>query len=373
MLVASSGTIVTQFTMDDVEELGYIKKDILGQRTLTVMRRCQELIGRKNPRDFTWIPLDDKATVKTIREGVPENGIFQFEGYAMAKGARVLGVRSTNDCILAGALFRPACMASGMTDLYIERRKDPSKRKGIVHPHPAFDEVLKDTFGIVLFQEQVLNIMRKLGLDYEGINTFFKIVKDSGKGATARNIERLAEVEERWAEICEKNGIEDPDAAWTYIEGYTQYGFNKAHSTGYGLRSYRVAFLKTHHPLEYMTALLESWAGRQKEPVYVKEARRLGIRLLSPDVNISGPVWTLDRKKSAIRRGLSSIKGVGQSSAEQIAVNAPYEDIEELIAKNNARAVTGGKQFLKDGSYSGALDALRKAGALSSLGIGRDD
>jgi DNA polymerase III subunit alpha len=270
-------------------------------------------------------------------------------------------------------LFRPACMASGMTDLYIERRKDPSKRKGIVHPHPAFDEVLKDTFGIVLFQEQVLNIMRKLGLDYEGINTFFKIVKDSGKGATARNIERLAEVEERWAEICEKNGIEDPDAAWTYIEGYTQYGFNKAHSTGYGLRSYRVAFLKTHHPLEYMTALLESWAGRQKEPVYVKEARRLGIRLLSPDVNISGPVWTLDRKKSAIRRGLSSIKGVGQSSAEQIAVNAPYEDIEELIAKNNARAVTGGKQFLKDGSYSGALDALRKAGALSSLGIGRDD
>ena len=374
MLVASSGTIVTQFTMDDVEELGYLKKDILGQRTLTVMRRCQELIGRKNPRDFSWIPLDDKMTCKTIREGIPENGIFQFEGWAMAKGARVLGVRSTNDCILAGALFRPACMASGMTDLYIARRQDSTLRKDIEHPHPAFDDVLKETHGVVLFQEQVLNIMRKLGLDYEGINMFFKIVKDSGKGATARNVERLAEVEKQWAGICEENGIEDPDAAWTYIEGYTQYGFNKAHSTGYGLRSYRVAYLKTHHPLEYMAALLESWAGRAKEPVYIKEARRMGIRLLGPDVNISGAVWTIDTRKQAIRKGLSSIKGVGAASAVQIAENAPYEDIEDLIARNNARAVSGGRDFMKTGKISGGvLEALRNAGALASLGIGRNE
>lgn len=373
MLVASSNTRVTQFSGEDVEELGYTKMDILGQRTLTTMRRCQELIGRENPRDFRWIPMNDKATCKFLSKGLTETGVFQFEGYSMALGARNLKIRNTNDCVLAGALFRPACIDSGVTEAYIKRRFDPELRKNIDYPHPAFEEVLKATNGLVLFQEQVLEIMRRLGLDYEGINTFFKIVKDSGKGATERNMERIKEVEAQWADICERNDIDDPDWAWEYIEGYTKYGFNKAHSAGYGVRSYRVAYLKVHYPLEFMTALLESWAGKPKEPIYIREARRMDIRLLSADVNISGANWTLDERKRAIRRGLSSIKGIGVAAANDIADNAPYDDIEDLIEKCGTRTVSGAPLFKKTGEWSGNLLKLREAGALGSLGYGRHE
>lgn len=371
MLVASSGKTVTQFTMDDVEELGFTKMDILGQRTLTTLRRCQELIGIDPPTDFSWIPRNDRATAKTLREGRPDNAIFQFEGWSMAKGAKALGIKTTKDCIIAGALFRPACIESGVTDLYIQRRKDRSLMEDVTYPHPVFEKVLKETNGVVLFQEQVLNIMRGLGLSYEGINTFFKIVKDSGKGATARNQERAEEVHKTWADICKKNGITDPDGAWHFIEGYTKYGFNKAHSAGYGIRSYRAAYLKTHYPLEYMAAVLETVAGKAKEPVYVNEARRMGIRLMSPDVNVSGALWTLDTKKGGIRKGLTSIKGIGVNAANEIVANAPYASVEEIIERCPAKLVTGGKLFLKEQKFNGVLEKLRAAGALSSLGYGR--
>lgn len=373
MLVASSNTKVTQFTGDDVEKFGYTKMDILGQRTLSIMRRCQELIGREDTRDFGWIPKDDKKTVQYLSKGYVENGVFQFEGYSMAMGARSLKIRSTMDCVLAGALFRPACIDSGVTQTYIDRRRDKDLRKGISYPHPAFEDVLKKTNGVVLFQEQVLEIMRRLGLDYEGINTFFAIVKDSGKGATARNKERIKEVENQWADICERNGIDDPDWAWHYIEGYTKYGFNKAHSAGYGVRSYRAAYLKVHYPLEYMSALLEVWAGKPKEKIYISEARRMDIRLLRADVNISGPSWTLDRRKGALRRGLASISGIGYNAANEIAANAPYESVEEMIEKNSARTVSGAPKYLKTGEWSGNLEKLRAAGALASLGEIRAD
>lgn len=371
MLVASSGTTVTQFTMDDVEELGFTKMDILGQRTLTMMRRCQEMAGIENPTDFSWIPRNDKATMKTLREGRPDNAIFQFEGWSMAKGARAMKMKNTTDCIIAGALFRPACIESGVTDLYLQRRHDRSLMNDVTYPHPIFEKVLAETNGVVLFQEQVLNIMRGLGQSYEGINTFFKIVKDSGKGATGRNVLRAAEVKKTWDEICDQNEIEDPEGAWHYIEGYTKYGFNKAHSAGYGIRSYRAAYLKTHFPLEYMAAVLETTAGKPKEAVYINEARRMGIRLMSPDVNVSGPLWTIDRKKGAIRKGLASIKGIGVPAATALVENAPYESIEEIIERCPARLVTGGRQFLKDGTLTGGLEKLRAAGALASLGYGR--
>lgn len=371
MLVASSNTNVTQFEQDDAEMFGYLKLDILGQRTLTIMRRCQEMIGIPNPREFTWIPLNDRDTCKILSKSQPDSGIFQFEGWSTAKGARLLKIKNTNDCILAGALFRPACMASGVTDLYLERRFDTEARANVTHPHPAFAEVLKPTYGLVIFQEQVLEIMRKLGMSIEGINAFFKIVKDSGKGATGRNVLRAKEVHKTWGDLCKKNGIKDIEGAWHYIEGYTQYGFNKAHATGYGIRSYRIAYLKAHHPLEFMAALLECNAGNTKEKAYITEARRIDIRILPPDVNISGKDWTIDRKKEAIRKGLSSIKGIGPAAAEDIANNRPYDTIEEMIEKCGSRTVTGAPAFLKSGTWSGNLSKLREAGALGSLGIGR--
>lgn len=386
MLVPSSKTMVTQFTGDDLENMGYLKMDILGQRTLAAMRECQMYIiegikegayrqsevgiGR-DPSDFTWIPDDDRQTCTALRQGRPDTGVFQFDGWSMAKGGQKLGIKSTNDCIIAGALFRPACMESGMTDLYLRRRKYPEERVDIDYPHPVFEAALKSTYGVVLFQEQVLEIMRGLGLDYAGINVFFKIVKDSGKGATGRNLGRAAEVKKQWDGICQRNGIADPEQAWHYIEGYTQYGFNKAHSTGYGLRSYRAQYLKTHFPLEYMAAVLRSVAGKPKEKVYLSEARYMGIRLLPPDVNVSSELWTIDRKKNGIRRGLLSVNKVGKGTAEEIVVNAPYTSLDDMAERVSARALRGGRDWKARQEFAGVILELRNAGALTSLGYGR--
>jgi DNA polymerase-3 subunit alpha len=332
------------------------------------------LIGRDEPADFRWIPRNDKETTRYLSKGFTENGVFQFDGYSMALGARSLKIRSTMDCVLAGALFRPACIESGVTKTYIDRRRDSSLRQDIEYPHPAFEEVLKETNGVVLFQEQVLAIMRKLGLDYEGINTFFTIVKDSGKGATERNKERIKEVEKVWEDICERNGIDDPDWAWSYIEGYTKYGFNKAHSAGYGVRSYRCAYLKVKYPLEFHASLLETWADKaEKERVYIRETRKWDIRLLQADVNISDASWTIDRKKEAIRRGLLSIKGIGKAAAIELAENKPYESLDEILELNSNRTVSGKPEYLKTGEFSGNLKKLKDAGAFASIGIGRSD
>ena len=369
MLVASSDTQVSQFDMDDVEKLGFLKLDILGQTTLSVMRTCQELIGKDNPTDFTWIPEDDTEACKILREGRTDNGIFHFEGYTKAKGGKSMGIKSTKDAIIATGLFMPGAMNTGQTELYLDRRRNIELRGKVKYIHPAFEKALKDTYGTVIFQEQVINIMRGLGMSIDGVNVFFKIVKSSGAGAVEENNKRLDKMREEFNELCLAAGIHDKDVqkAWDSTAGFVSYGFNRAHATGYGLRSYRCAYLKAHYPLEFMAALLQSWAGTDKEALYVREARRIGIRILPPDVNISGASWTLDRKYKAIRRGLVSIKGVGVGAADSIASNAPYVSVSDLICKTDTRAVTGGKTYKKDKKLNGVLAKLESAGAFKSL------
>lgn len=373
MLVASSNTTVSQFDQDDVEQLGFLKLDLLGQNTLTIMRRCQEMIGRTDPTDFTWIPLDDSKACAILREGRTDNGIFHFEGYTKAKGGKEMGIRTTKDAVLASALFMPGAMDTGQKDMYLHRRRDVSARDRVKYLHPVYEEALKVTHGAVVFQDQVVQIMRGLGMSIAGVNSFFKIVKDSGSGAVVRNSERLAALHDEFEDLCDAAGIDDVEAAWGQTAGFVAYGFNRAHATGYGLRSYRCAYLKAHYPLEFMTALLQSWTGTDKETLYIRECRRLGIRILPADVNVSGTTWTIDRRRKAILRPLSSIKGVGYGAAESIEANAPYTDLQDLIDRTDSRLVTGGKAYGKDGSLNGVLAHLRNAGALKSLGIERDD
>lgn len=367
MLVASSDTTVTQFDMDHVELFGLLKMDVLGQATLRVMRLAQEMIGVDNPLDFTWIPDDDREACAILRSGRPKNGIFHFEGYTKAKGGKEMGIRSTADAILASALFMPGAMDTGQTDHYLRMRRDPRARRQVTYLHPVFERVLSPTYGAVVFQEQVIDIMRGLGMDIGGINKFFKVVKDSGRGATERNQQRLAEVRDQFRELCHANGITDVDGAWGQTAGFVAYGFNKNHATGYGIRSYRCAYLMAHHNLEFLTALLEVSAGKDREPQYVAEARRQRVPLLPPHVNISGPNWTLDTKNNAIRRGLMSIKGIGAATAESVAAHAPFESIRDMIERVPPRAMTGGKDYLIDGTVKGTVQKLLDADALEGL------
>lgn len=369
MLVASSDTTVSQYGQDDVEEWGLLKMDLLGQTTLSVMRACQAMIGREDPTDFSWIPINDPDACRILREGRTDNGIFHMEGYTKAKGGKEMGIKNTADAILCSALYMPGAMNTGQTEHYIRARRDVSFRKSVEYIHPIFEKHLKPTFGAYVYQNQVMAILRDLGFDIPSINVFLKVVKDSGKGAVERNRERMAPLITMWEEACDRHEIDEDvrDEAWASLCGFGAYGFNKAHATGYGIRSYRCAYLKAHYPLEFMSALLECWAGRDKEKVYAREARHLGIRILPPDVNISGPIWTLDRKRNAIRKGLVSIPGIGFNSADEIASNAPYTSIEDMIEKCGGRALTGGKDYLADGTMKGTLAALEGAGALDDL------
>lgn len=374
MLVASSDTTVTQYTMDDVEKLGYMKLDVLGVNYLGVLRRAQELIGRTDPTDFSWIPDNDPAACAIARSGRARTGIFQFDGYSMAKGGKAMKVRSTTDFTVANALYRPAVTDNGLDKVYIARRNSAAERAKVTYPHPAFEKNLKDTHGIVLYQEQVIEIMRDLGMSIEAINVFFAMVKDSGVGSASRNEQRIAEVKTEFANICASNGIADWHAAWEYVEGYAAYGFNKGHSAGYGMRGYRGAYLKAHYPLEFMSALMEVTAGSTKEMDYIKECRIMGIRILPPDVNVSGASYTMDSRRKAIRRGLSSIKGIGDSTAltieDERVTNGEYSDLTDFCARSN---VSGSKPYLKDGrTWIGVLATLRSAGALGTLGVERE-
>lgn len=367
MLIPSSDTTVTQMMMDDVEDAGYVKIDLLGLRSLTTARRCLEYI---NEDGFGFIPLDDKKTFAFLRKGIAETGVFQMEGYTAAKGCREVQVKSVKDLILVNALYRPATRNSGYVTQFLANRKNPAS---VYYPHPIFKKHLAETYGVPCFQEQVLAILRDLGMPVAELNDFLKAVKGKhAKGGYSESSNAVFQDNyDRFRDLCTSVGMNDEevDDAWTLVEGFAAYGFNRAHATAYSLFGYQMAYLKTHYPLEFHTALLETTAGTVKEDQYVKEAKRVGISILPVCVNRSGVLWTLSGREQAIRRGLTSIKGVGIKAAEAIAANAPYSSLDDLILRCPPQAVTGGKKWAKDGSLSGVLQALRQAGGLRQLNV----
>lgn len=378
-LVASSNTTVTQAPMEDVEDVGFLKGDFLGLRALETLNLALANIGRK-PMDFKWIPWDDEKACKVLRSGKTD-GIFQFEGYSTRKGGQEMGVKSTLDAILCLALYRPALMASGYKDMYLANRK---KRKGS-RPHqlhPFFDPILDVTLGVPVFQEQIMEIMRSVKMEYEDWNELMKAVKASNDKIGEYAIATMDRIHPIFIKLCKAQGISQTDAedVWEAVVGFTDYGFNRSHATSYGVMAYRSAYLKAHYPLEYMHACLATWAGDQdtpkkkgKEPMYVRELRRLGFHTARPDINKSGVVWTIDSKKrGVVRKGLTSIKGIGDNVAASIVEHRPdggWMDMDELIDSVPAKPVSGGKSWKKDGTLNGVLAKLRDAGALRSLGV----
>lgn len=377
MLIPSSGHEVTQMVMEDVEDLGYVKLDLLGQRTLSTMRRALELIGKDALDDgFDWIPNDDKETCAMIRKSDTQ-GVFQLEGWTAASGCKEMQVRSTMDVIYVMALFRPATIESGYKDQFLESRRasrSRGRKRGMVqqveYPHPIFEEHLKATYGVAVFQEQIMGILRDLGVPVENLNAFLKALKSSNDKAWQAH-ETFQKSRAEYIELARAAGMKKKVAkeSWEMISGFAGYGFNRAHGVAYGLLAYRAAYLKTHYPLEYMAALLETSVSTHKEKDYTAEARRMGIRILAPDINVSGRSWTLDTKKKGIRKGLMAIKGVGARAADTLIEHQPYTDMQELIQKVPAKQVTGGREYEKTGELKGTLEILRKAGALRSLGV----
>lgn len=367
MLIPSSGNVVTQMEMDDVESAGFMKVDVLGLRSVSTLDLALRTVGITEDD----IPWDDPDTMAMVRKGNPHCvGVFQLEGWTASRGVKEIKAKSVKDIVLVMALYRTAVLDSGFTGTFLRRR---ARQEKPFYPNEVFKKYTKETYGVVVFQEQVIQTMTEMGMAIEDLNRLLKAVKASQSKQILEAEKVFAEARAQYEKLCEPYGMDEWQIAegWRAIEGFSEYGFNRAHATAYGVLAYRMAYLKCHHPLEYMAAVLATTAGTDKEAGYLTEARRLGLKVMRADVNESGVTWSVTPNRRGMRKGLLSVKGVGQRAAEAIVDAAPFTDMADLIARTPRRIVTGGSSWAKTGELTGVLEKLREANALMSLGVTR--
>src|SRR6185503_15415123 len=273
-------TLITQFAKDEVEAAGLVKFDFLGLKTLTVIQNALDLINRNRPADQKierhQIPLDDPATYELISQG-DTAGVFQMESSGFTEMVMKLKPSCFEDVIAAGALYRPGPLDAGMVDVFINRKHG---REKVVYPHPALEPVLKDTYGVIVYQEQVMQISQVLGGYSLGRADLLRRAMGKKK-AEVMQAERAG-----FLEGCKKNEVDLKVAGEIFdlMEKFAEYGFNKSHSAAYGLVTIHTAWLKAHHPVEFMAALLTSEKeNTDKVVLHISEARAAGHDVRPPD------------------------------------------------------------------------------------------
>ena len=350
------GEITTQFPMGDVEALGLLKMDLLGLRNLTVIDDAIELLRQQTGEsiDINNLPLDDDATFEIFRAGNTD-GIFQFESPGMKDLLRRFGPTEFRDLIALNALYRPGPLKSGMTDESIHRRNHPER---VAYELPELEPILRETRGIIVYQEQVMRIATDLaGFTLAGADLLRKAMGKKDK-------ETMKAQKQKFVQGAKKKGIASAkaDKIFEQIKEFAEYGFNKSHSAAYAFLAYQTAWLKVHYPVHFLAALLTSEAERGATPQvskYIGECHEMGIQVLPPDINASEFRFTVEGKD--IRFGLAAVKGIGQAA------------VEELVA---ARKRAGGFRspfdlFLEHDTKvlnRKAVESLIKAGAFDSLG-----
>jgi len=300
----------TMFSMDHIGELGMLKMDFLGLQTLTVMDKCLKLIEKVHGRkvDLKALPLDDPKTYKLLQDG-QTRGVFQLESSGMRELVVRLRPDSFDDIIALLALFRPGPLQSGMVEQYVKCKHGGE----ITYLHPMLEPILKETYGVILYQEQVMRIANRLaGFSLPDADSLRKAMGKKKK-------ELMEKFEKSFLEGCGKNGIPADVAQeiWNQIVFFAGYGFNKSHSAAYAMVSYHTAWLKANYPVEMMAALLTCDRGKTEKIVeFVDECRALEIPLLPPDVNEGALDFTVEDGR--IRFGLGAIKGIGDRTVEAI-------------------------------------------------------
>ncbi len=307
----SEDAVITQFAKEDVEDIGLLKMDFLGLRTLTVINKTLELINQNYhlKLDLEQVTNDDEKTYKMLSEG-ESIGVFQLESSGLRAILKELKPSHLEDIIALVALYRPGPLGSGMVDDFIKRKHGAKK---IEYLHPLLEPILKSTYGVILYQEQVMQIASQLANFTLGQADMLR--RAMGK----KKPEIIANLKSEFAEGAQKNGISKAvsDSIFELIEYFAGYGFNKSHSAAYGLLSYQTAFLKCHYPKEFMAETLNSYIdNNDKLRFYIEETRKMGIAVLPPDINESGLGFTVTHE--GIRFGLGAIKGVGMQPVANI-------------------------------------------------------
>ncbi|HUF33344.1 MAG TPA: DNA polymerase III subunit alpha [Acidimicrobiales bacterium] len=351
--------VVTQYEMHGVEDLGLLKMDFLGLRNLDVISDTVELVRDVTgvELDIDDVPLDDDKTLAMLREG-RSIGVFQLEGGPMRALMRSLAPTSFDDVAALVALYRPGPMAANMHNDYADRKNG---RKPIEYLHPDAEEILADTQGLMIFQESVMRVAQKFA-------GYTLAEADNLRKACGKKIRELIVKErETFVAGCEATGYgREIGTAWfDIIEPFADYAFPKAHAYGYGLVAYQTAYLKAHHPVEFLAALLTSVkADQDKSAVYLNECRQMGIAVLVPDVNLSVSDFTArygDDGIGVIPFGLSAVRNVGVGLVELVVTerdtNGSFIDFYDFCERVDPAVLN-----------KRAIESLIKAGAFDALG-----
>lgn len=348
-------TVITQYDMVSLEKAGMLKFDFLGLKTLTVIHDAAQAIEKRHGTRIDWdeIGLDDPEVYRMLAAGHTA-GVFQFESALATDKLRAMRCDRFDDLIAVNALIRPGPLDSGMADVYIRRKRGLER---ITVPHPALEELLKDTYGVITYQEQVMRVANELaGFTLAEADVLRKAVGKKDPVLIRRELDRFVA-------RCVDRGIHRRTAQEiaSLLETFGRYGFNKAHSAAYAVLSYRTAWLKAHHPAEFMAALLSAEIGNTDKVVgYIAECRALGLRVLPPNVNESGYKFTVV-DENTIRFGLGAIRGVGRSAIESTlearASRGPFTSLFDFCMRIDLRL-----------NNKRVLEALIGAGALDDLG-----
>jgi len=347
--------ITTQYSMGAVEKVGLLKMDFLGLRTLTVLSDAVQLVGENHgiELDLDNLPLDDAATYRLLNSGQTV-GVFQLESRGMRELAQQIGVHTFEDIGALVALFRPGPL--NMRDEFVGRKQE---RIDVEYDHPLLEPVLKETYGVMLYQEQVMETAQVVG-------GFSLAEADSLRRAMGKKIaDQMTRMREKFLAGSAERGVEPQTAERVFglMEKFAGYGFNKSHSTAYALIAYQTAYLKANYPAEFMAATLSSFMGNTDKLVTLfDECRRLEIEVLPPDINASQ--WKFTVADGKIRLGLGAVKNVGQAAVDAVIeereLNGPYRSIFDLCTRCEMRQLN-----------RRMLESLVKAGAFDSTGGGR--
>jgi len=364
LYVTDDGSRVTQFNMKDIEAVGLIKFDFLGLTALTVMDQAVRMIRERGHPEFNLeqIPLDDPATFQLISSGTTA-GVFQLETAGISRLVRRLRPDRLEDIIATIAIYRPGPLGSGMLEEFIAVKHGEKPPEYLV---PELEPILRDTYGTMLYQEQIMLIARNLaGFTLGGADLLRRAM---GK----KDLALAKQQEEPFLKGAQARGI-DPKKAKVLFEKmlmFAKYGFNKSHSAAYAYVSYRMAYLKAHFPTEFLCAVLTSEQGDQPKTMrFIHEAHQMGVPVLPPDVRHSDESFTVEDvpkeegSTPAIRFGLGGIKGIGSAAVEAILEarrKEPFRSLGDFLTRVDGRKVN-----------KRVLEALIRSGALDSFGYTR--
>ncbi len=344
---------VTQYSMDPIEHLGLLKFDFLGLTNLSIIQNTLRIIRKTQDQniDILEIPIDDKKTYELLAEA-RTTGVFQLESDGMKRHLRDLKPNRFEDIIAMVALYRPGPMQ--FISSFVARKHG---REKIVYPHPKAENALKETYGIVVYQEQLMQLATDMA-------NFTGGQSDTLRKATGKKIKKLMiKIGKEFVEGCVKNNIDKSIADKLYddMQDFAQYSFNKSHAACYGLIAYQTAYLKAHYPSEFMASLMTSAQDDlDKLAICIQECEEMKIKVLPPSINESFEEFGVVKESGNVRFGLSAIKNVGIQVAEEVVderkSNGIYKDIEDFITRLGPKVIN--KKSMESMAMAGALDDL---------------